>query len=231
MKKVYSVKDVKSTLSEKKIDDILLLLDVDDTLIVPTSPMYNTYPHIISDIKSLIKKASGDKKTADRYIDLIARWRLYREVILVDEDWVSFINDMRPSIYALTQMDTGTFGQIDSMEKWRYNDLLSLGILFEKANLNENPVTIIGDATLYGGIYFAGKCTKGEVVKKIMEKINKKIICLVDDNIKYLQSVADACNEMNIEFIGLHFVPPKFEMKFDSSIATAIELELLSCIK
>ena len=57
---------------------------------------------------------------------------MQRKVILIDEEWVEVINKLKEKfpVYGLTQMNTGAFGNIPSMQDWRYKELKELGTEF-----------------------------------------------------------------------------------------------------
>jgi FMN phosphatase YigB (HAD superfamily) len=136
--------------------------------------------------------------------------------IITSPEILSLINKIQEKnipVIALTLIDTGIQETKEDIEHDRINDLLKLGINFSKAfNINLLNLTNINNPdskpVFKNGILFADKAPKGETLKLFLEKLNlnpKKII-FIDDSIEYINSVAKTSQELNINFIGIHYL-------------------------
>jgi hypothetical protein len=191
----YTIKTIKNLPS---IDSTsLILVDIDDTVITPVS---NLFRHN-SEHKNIIDKIKEAKN--QNYKETVSIWRLNRKVMLVEEQWKEFISYHFNQTYALTKMDIGKFGQIDSVENWRYMELKNLGISFQE-NFNDTDNFLISknDSPEQGsfdrGIFYTGKLSKGDILCEI-HKINPitKLI-FIDDKISNINDITDTCKQLNI---------------------------------
>ena len=105
---IKSVSELQNIIDKFQDSKLLLLLDIDDTIIRSTKD----FSKEIDKLKILNKK-SKVKEEKDFYENLISAWRLEREVILTDPDWPEFIKNSSKSTFALTKMDVGKFGLIN----------------------------------------------------------------------------------------------------------------------
>lgn len=105
----------------------IILIDIDDTIITPVSKAFRTLPH-----NKMIDEIKKNKENYDNYEAIVSNWRLQRKAMLIDRDWPKLILKLKQEseVYGLTKMDTGRFGNIESVEDWRYKELKSLGITF-----------------------------------------------------------------------------------------------------
>lgn len=85
-----TVRGVKSHLSDLETR-AAIFLDVDDTLITPISKVFRAY---ISH-RMLIDDLKKERDQISNFERILSRWRLQRQVQLVSEDWLSFINDFK----------------------------------------------------------------------------------------------------------------------------------------
>jgi hypothetical protein len=163
-----TVRDVKSHLSDLERQAVIFL-DVDDTLITPISKVFRVH----SPYRTLIDDLKKDRDQIPYFERILSRWRLQRQVQLVSEDWLCFINDFKAQfpLYALTKMESGPLGDILSMEEWRYAELSSKGMEFtptyggkEKEILLSSP-SMTYEGTFYKGIFSTGSFNKSEVVR------------------------------------------------------------------
>ena len=195
---IKSVSELENIIEDFQDLSLLLLLDIDDTIIKPKDD-YNTR---IDQLK-ILHSESNDKHEKERYENLISAWRLEREVILTDNNWPEFINNLSTSVFALTKMDVGKFGLIESMEEWRYKELQSLDIQFTPHSPidgidHEQPMQLnIHDSTFFKGIFYAGNASKGAIVQTLLQHQQYDLVVFVDDNIEQLKDVAEACNKIN----------------------------------
>jgi hypothetical protein len=197
-----------------------IFIDVDDTIITPKSVVFHaqsTYKDLIEDLKFKTPKTETSEL-------LISRWRLQRKSMLIFNEWPSIIDELKQKglhVYGLTKMDTGQFGDIASMEEWRYNELHNHGVTFtyhespdetlfeelsdlliEHNNPSEDPNH---QPTFYKGIFFTGYLDKGRVIKIIADLLKFQQVVFIDDRISYLNDVYEACKEHNIPFLGIYF--------------------------
>ncbi|WP_236609776.1 DUF2608 domain-containing protein [Rickettsia gravesii] len=109
-------------------------------------------------------------------------------------------------VYGLTQMNTGAFGNIPSMQDWRYKELKELGIEF----LDNEKLAIYNsgqkdDAIFYKGIFITGNHSKSGTLSKFSEELNASFIVFVDDRAKHIADVGDYCKKNKIGFLDILF--------------------------
>ena len=200
---------VKSTLDigfylQQLPKDSIILVDVDDTIITPRSKTFRTAPY-----NKLIDNIKKNKDNYPAYQEIVSNWRLQRKVMLLDENWPAMLKQLREkfSVYAITKMDTGRFGNIPSMEQWRYEELRDLGIEFSKNN--EIPSTILDDGQnnpmFYNGIFITGERSKSQTLDIYRSFLKSSIIVLIDDRLEHLEDIKAFCDKHSIKFIGLLF--------------------------
>jgi hypothetical protein len=220
---IRSVSELNSILHGR--ENALLLLDIDDTIITTVKK----FSHNLDRLKELRKHKLVDH---DLCANLISSWRLERKVVLTDENWPEFFINTK-QVYGLTKMDVGKFGLIESMEKWRYNELKSLSVEFTSSNPIDlldytNPAQLgIEDSTFFKGIFFTGNASKGSIVKKILNNGQYDSVVFVDDKPEQLHDVTKACNELGIEIMPIQF---KLQNKYSERAHTDLEMQILEVI-
>ena len=177
---------------------ILIILDVDDTLITPQSHLFrpqSPYFDLITDLKK-------NHAYYPQFEIMLSHWRLTRKVQLVDEKWPDTIEKLKKDhiVLALTKMDTGPLGDIPSMEEWRYNELLSF-------NLQLSSVPDIQDelCTMYKGIMMTGPLKKSETFLRLGKVLDFDHMIFVDDRTEYINDMALLCQRMDKAFTGILF--------------------------
>lgn len=186
----------------------VVFIDVDDTLITPVSKSFRVGAN-----RNPIDEIKANKKEYTNYDEIISNWRLKRRVMLLDKEWPRVISQLKKrfTVYALTKMDTGRFGNIHSMEEWRYKELKSLGIEFSENSIKSSVATASGDPSFYRGILMTGHLTKGEALdfykKALLIKNYEKVtnLVMIDDRMEQLMSVDSFCAAESIGFMGIHF--------------------------
>lgn len=208
-----SVKDLKSDLDQLQAGDFLVV-DIDDTVITPSAMMFRKQsPH--HQVIDILKKQPNSEFT-------IATWRLGRKVMLVEPEWPEIIESLKKRgviVIALTQMHTGTFASIPSVEKWRSNELRSFGITFTSYAANQVEVLINTgmSATLYQGILFTGSHSKVDTFKSFIMKYGKPTkLIFIDDRPEHILSLSTFCKEMGITYTGHHYQAVE-HLPYDSS--------------
>lgn len=205
---VMTVQEVKIYLSALERRAVIFL-DVDDTLITPASKIFRAK----SPYRTLIDELKKERDQIPYFERILSRWRLQRQVQLVSEDWLWFIKDFKTQfpLYALTKMESGSLGDISSMEEWRYAELSSKGLEFtptyrgkEKEILLSSP-SMTYEGTFYKGIFSTGSFNKSEIVHSYLQKEGPTQVVLVDDRLEQLQDVSEECSRRSIPFIGIHF--------------------------
>jgi hypothetical protein len=205
---ISSLNEAQEILS--KIDsDMLILLDVDDTLITPKSAMFRMdgQPDFIDQLK---------KRAAEipNFIEILSTWRQQRQSILVEEGWPQMIADwqeMGATVYGFTQVTTGSFGIIKSMEEWRLTELHSHGIFFTPQAGGYDAFKILegthGYACFYKGIMMTGPFTKRQMLENFMIALalQPKRIIFFDDRLEQVEAIAAFAKEHKIDFTGIHY--------------------------
>jgi hypothetical protein len=177
--------------------DTIIFLDVDDTLITPKSAACQGFPNsIIDDIKR-------DKDKYPNFTEILSNWRLQRKIILLDAKWPEIILGLKEKhrVYALTKMDSGGFGNIKSMEDWRYHELKSLQLEF--TNNIENKHDAEGIPVFYKGIFLTGNFSKAATIESYNSQLKTSRIVLVDDRLDHLEDVKQYCKKYSIDFTGI----------------------------
>lgn len=193
-----SIEEMKS-LTQNLPKKSVILIDVDDTLITPKTSSFR----VIESELNLIDEIKKDKHLYPNYEEIMSNWRLSRKIILVEDGWPQIINDWKNKykVFALTKMDTGSFGNIKSMEEWRYNELKNLGITFsQQKNIN---IKNINSPSHYKGIFMTGKHLKSETISTYLSALDTSYIVFIDDKIEYLEDVAQFCDQNKIPFMGI----------------------------
>lgn len=188
----------------KITNQTLVLLDIDDTVITPKSKLFRHGKYCQPDLIDRLKKNNN--------IPAVSNWRLSRKTILIEPEWVNFINNIKEitTVYALTKVDTGEYGVIPSMEQWRYNELRSHNIIFTEKLLDKNNYKFIINAdsnsyaAFYNGIAMTGPFSKVQVLKRIVNKIKNKYnkIIFIDDKKENIMDIKQYCSDSNINFKG-----------------------------
>lgn len=198
----FSAKQVQEKITSfDNQNNILVLLDVDDTIITPESLTFRSAPY-----NQIMDEIKANRHRYPNYEEIISNWRLQRKAILIDPNWPQILNDLKNkyTVFALTKVNTGKFGNIESMEEWRYQELRSLGINFSEHK--EQTMNQSNQPSLFKGIMMTGSASKKDTLQKYIHLISSvdKIV-FVDDRAKNLKEIDEFCQEHNIEFLGIHY--------------------------
>jgi hypothetical protein len=198
-------------LSEQSI----IFFDIDDTLIKPASRTFNGLPYnqLINNIKANVDHMANAPK-------IISQWRLQRKTVLMDPDWPMVIEALKKNhlVYGLTKMEVGCFGDIDSMEQWRYQELRFLGLEFSdlvpdgfSQDLKDSDFGILCPFSLHNqgptfhqGIFMTGKHSKSQTIELFFHALPVPII-LIDDQESHLKDCAQLCWKRSWKFQGILF--------------------------
>jgi FMN phosphatase YigB (HAD superfamily) len=225
-KEISSIQEVKAVFEQATAND-LFVFDVDNVLFEPEDPTLQSRFHkniefkkILDDFRAFIKT----KENAEKYDALIfSKFMLKAKIKPIEIALINNILTMQKrnvKVIALTALDSGKFGVLDSLEEWRYKQLLSFGLDFRssftlqnlkfdelaqteyaakyKAEKRKYP----GRAVFYKGILCStgSSYSKGIVLKAFLEKIGWKParIFFFDDSPKNVESVAQEMKDLNI---------------------------------
>lgn len=205
---LHTIDEIKSKINNLP-EETVIFIDIDDTLITPKSSSFR----IKGDELNLIDEIKRDKHLYPNYKQIISNWRLAREVILVENAWPEFIIILKKKykVFALTKMDTGEFGNIKSMEEWRYNELQKFGIEFSNiSGISDN---------YYQGIFMTGSYLKSQIIEKYLTSFKPTHIIFIDDKEEYIEDVANFCSKTIIPFTAiLYRGVDRLSGKFDPEI-------------
>lgn len=197
----------------------LALFDVDMVLLQPKDPAFQlkNMKRFRSIVKKILEEVPKEKQM------LFLSWITVRsDMMLVDPEiplYLQQLMDQDVPVMALTANLTGELGRISNMEKWRVENLRSLGIDFSKAAPYSIPLQF-NDLPTYRGYYCSylegvlfsngSNVTKGDLLCSFFEKsgfIPEKVI-FVDDREENLRDVEMALLNRNssTEFLGIHFL-------------------------
>lgn len=178
----------------------IIFVDIDDTIITPVSKTFRRPPYnkLIDDIKR-------DKNKYKNYEEIVSNWRLQRKAMLIDSDWPSTLLELKKQyrVYGLTKMDSGKFGNIESMEEWRYDELKSLGIEFSYGGTI--PQESINNASFYKGLFITGSNSKSQTILQYLQHLNADVFVMIDDREEHLEDIKQFCEKNSIKFIGILF--------------------------
>ncbi len=184
-----------------------LVLDVDNTLIMPADAIFQSNSPD-KDFVDHFKKQNPPNLATN-----LSKWRLKRKAKLVELGWPEVLQMLRDKgivVFALTQMDTGEYGAIPSMEKWRAAELKSMGLHFTSYAEQVVETLLSGEraATVYQGIMFTGIYTKAEVLAAFMTKHPKKPkhIVFIDDRMEQVTAIENWCNANHIKITSCHYI-------------------------
>ena len=210
---VSSADDVKEKIMSLK-NTSLIFLDIDDTIITPTSKTLRTKPY-----RTMIDDIKKDRATYPNFEEIISRWRLQRKVMLLDNKWPDVIKTIKKQfkVYGLTKMDIGKCGSIKSIEKWRYQELKRFNMTFSD---NDKILPFEKDGfSFYKGIFFTGKNTKSRTINHYFDHLQTDTIVLVDDRKENLDDVMRFCKEKSLNFIGMLYKPSDLDIQTNEKVA------------
>jgi len=178
----------------------LIFIDVDDTLITPTSTTFRSAPS-----SKIIDQIKQNQDSYPNYSEILSNWRLQRKVTLLDPNWPAALSKLKQKhkVYGLTKMSAGTLGNIKSMEEWRYQELESMNLSFSRDN--DLPHLSDSESVFHKGILFTGNKTKSRTIELFFQNLKQETIALIDDRLSHLEDVKKFCDSHSISFIGIHY--------------------------
>lgn len=205
MQTIDSITQIISIISTLQPGD-WLVVDVDNTLIMSVDDIFKSNSPDKDFIDNLKKQNLKNLETN------LSKWRLKRKIQLVENSWPEILKIAKVQeifVYALTQMDTGAYGVIQSVEKWRADELEKMNLVF--SNYAETNIEILlpgkSCATIYKGIMFTGNYKKSDVLNAFMAKqlTKPKHLVFVDDRAEQVNDIENWCNQNNIAVTACHY--------------------------
>jgi hypothetical protein len=211
--KIFSTSDLRQVEEVIGEGEGLVLLDVDGTLIVPEDAILRPAADALLD-----QLLGGDKiqmlPTGNRYI--------FREILLkashrlVDPQSIPLIQNLQERgipVVAFTALPRGKVGDVESVADYRLEELARFGFDFSPAFAHLGTLELPKDADkefspfFKQGVLFSSLHSKGDVFKSFLRAsgYRPKWVILIDDQMKYVQSVEKAAKELGIEYVGIHY--------------------------
>lgn len=205
LSKCFSVKDLEHQINQLLPGDHFIV-DVDDTLIATQAMMFRPHSPFYEFIDRL-------KKQSPRNVaDIISTWRLNRRSILVEPQWPEILRNLKNrgiTVLALTQVNTGSFGKIASVEKWRAEELSQMQLKFSPYAMQEIETIIEHNepATIFQGILFTGTHSKANVLEAFINKYQRPSkVVFFDDRLHQVENIFEFCKNANIPYNGYHYL-------------------------
>ena len=183
----------------------LVLFDVDGTLIAPEDAILKPHRHY------LFKRLIEGHPERDLFRDI----HLQAPHSLVDTASISLIQQLQekgiPTLAFTAAPSKASYpGELGD---WRIHELLRFGFDFRSA-FPDHPILHIPKAPdqifpplFKSGILFSSLHSKGDILIHFLQKVGftPNRVIFIDDFIEYIHSVGDALDQMEIEFIGVHY--------------------------
>ena len=218
IKEINSIQEAAIVFQQARQDD-LFVFDVDQTILEPVEPVMQAWfrnnPELCKindDFFAFLKT----KKNAEEYEDLFfSRAQLKAKNQPIEQTLIDAILALQKrsvKVIALTAVSTGKFGLIDRYEKWRYQELLKLGVDFSRsfeqqeikfdelqnsefaAKYKARKGKAPSPAIFYKGIACSSSFPKGVVLKVLLEKLGWK-----PARVYFLMIAANTSNLLYVE--------------------------------
>ncbi|MBU0744822.1 MAG: DUF2608 domain-containing protein, partial [Gammaproteobacteria bacterium] len=131
----------------------------------------------------------------------------------VDQGMPGLIKGLQASgkkVLALTLINSGSYGQIASMEKFRVNRLILAGYRFDKSwsGVKKQLLNQEKDVVFSKGVVLTNFSPKGDALMAFLQyaKNKPKKIILIDDRRINLKSVEAVARKNNIQFLGIEYM-------------------------
>ena len=195
----------------------LVLFDVDDTLIMPASRIFRPKLQLENKdwVNAMMAQAFQKAKKPDNfYIDI---WMMKELPFVIEPsiiETIKVLQDRGVMVLALTRLDTGSSALIQSIPEWRLSTLKKIGIDFNRISVPKDMVfdeltkdTEGNFPILYQGMLCCGAASKGDVLNAFLDHVSWKPdkVIFFDNDMKYLESVAQELRKRNIPFYGYHY--------------------------
>ncbi len=227
IKKLETILDLEQFLTHDA-DKTLLLFDVGDVLLVPEGALLQ------GEVKKMREQLRAEHLSPlgdERHKHLWSQILINEKRQLVEAHTPKIIKDLQEKgvkIMALTALQTGQLGAIESMEDWRLAHLARHGIHFTPVAQNQEHFVLDelyqdGFSPVYKkGALFTYKQSKGQVLTAFLNRINwmPQHIVFVDDKRANIEDVAEASDKLAIPFTGAHYqVAKNLAKRLDKQLA------------
>jgi hypothetical protein len=189
---------------ETATTDDMVIFDINNVIMTPCDKILRYCGHkYVSDCFSDTHTILGRLK----YSELINQYR----VKLVDSQIPQTIRNLQQKgirVCGITRIG-GRYGVIRSMDSLVRQQLSELDIEF--SDNNSDIIYLDKKELLYSdGIIYYGTYKKGDIIKYLIQnhlEFNKiKKIYLIDDYMYNINDVSDACEQIGIDFVGIHYI-------------------------
>lgn len=218
---IDNIEDIKNLLNREANKETLVIFDVDDVLIIPKDQILQAQNRKrLEKLNQRLEESVG-KENADIFYSIIFMQRDNGPVDIKMKDIISELQSKGIKVLALTNCFTGSFGDIESMEDWRYYELKKHGYHFDLSWRALKPKVFTGLEKIgkglsaksssmpvfKSGIVFTNAVSKGQALKAFLQYagIRPHKIIFVDDKRKHLKSVEELAKSHNIPFIGIEY--------------------------
>ncbi|XVN43450.1 MAG: DUF2608 domain-containing protein [Candidatus Rickettsia vulgarisii] len=190
----------------------LVLVNIDDTIITPKSKMFSYK----SPYKGLISELNGTKKYNYTANQIIINLLLNRQIILVEEDWPSFIKKLEDKgalVFGYTKIEE-ILRRVEDFKERKYQKLSKLGIKFTD-KFNDKDVFNFDDndknsPTFYHGIIFndilSNAVTLGNFINITMSSLSFDNIIVFSNKKPELMEIANAFSKIEVSYYGIEYL-------------------------
>ena len=204
----YSVNSPTIQKIEEWVDKhTIVFIEIDDTLMMPKSLMFsfdsNPYRLFIDNLISLGARMPAYKAS-------VAVWYQQRQVKLVENGWVDFINRLKEkgvTVYGICSMSL----QLLNIEEKRYMEVKDLGITFSNAiNKQEDFVIEKKEAwfsRFYKGIIFTGPYSKSHTLIEFLRitTVPSKMLIISSIN-QEVKAIDSELRIFNMDYYSVHYL-------------------------
>lgn len=220
VKETYDLFPILNLLNLVPHQDTLVIFDVDEVLITPSSEDDLRQPYRNWLLQSIFSRI---KPQEIKLLKSSIFWNTKQ--VLVEHRITDIFEKLKlhkiPAI-ALTAMGTGKLGSIQKIQDFRFKQLDSVNLSFkhlsplsgeyiilELATINKKFLGLDcnGNPMLKSGVIFTSGLDKGMVLGYILKKYNyyPKTVVFIDDLIENIESLQQICFKLNIHFYGFHY--------------------------
>jgi hypothetical protein len=183
----------------------LIILDIDDTLLIPVQ-MLGCDEWFTGRLKKFEQEGLSRPCALDK---ALAEWEAIRHLTkmeIVEPETDSIVRSIQEAGYTVMGLTTQGLALATRTSR----QLQDLGIILPRSCLHKNDecVSVYGHTVLYrDGILFTSGTAKGEALFLFLQKIgySPKRVVFVNDKASHLQDVETSCVKQNVEFIGLRY--------------------------
>ena len=220
IKKTYNLLPIIDLLNLTNHQDSLVIFDVDDVLITPSSQDDLRHPYRERLLKSIFNRINLQEMELLKSIILLNT----KQVLLESRITKIFekLKSYKTPAIALTAMGTGKLGIIKKMQDVRFKQLDSVNLSFEhlsplrgenimlELSANNKKFSCLdckGDPMLKSGVVFTSGLDKGMVLEYVFKTYSyyPKTVIFLDDLIENVESLQQICLKLNIDFYAFHY--------------------------